>query len=164
MRRWASVLVWSACGQASEPVLVLDGTAVPWAQTAQEWSASRHVPLSIQVDPLEVGHPGRVLMEDLEPGERVHLLASTSGIGPGPCYVLIERCVDLVPPVRFLGSAVADAWGRVEWRLSPPPWMPVGTDMAFQVVAPGGQADAASLSEPVQRTLWESDQGWDGAP
>lgn len=96
---------------------------------------------ALTVSPLTSGAPAGASVNDLEPGERVVLIASVRGLGDGPCVGPV--CVDLLSPVR-VGAAVADGGGVAVVRFDVP-GVPDGTAVAFQAVL----QDRAAVTPPV---------------
>jgi hypothetical protein len=96
---------------------------------------------ALTVSPLTSGAPAGASVNDLDPGERVLLIASVRGLGDGPCFGPI--CVDLVSPIR-VGTAAADGAGVAMVRFDVP-GAAGGTTVAFQAVL----QDRATVTPPV---------------
>ena len=64
---------------------------------------------------------------------------------------------------RWVCVLLLSACGQTSEPVFLSPWMPVGAGMAFQAVA-SGHAGVASLSQPIQRSLLESDEVGNAMP
>ncbi|MCA9572059.1 MAG: hypothetical protein KC656_29675, partial [Myxococcales bacterium] len=141
------LLLSSAC---SEPGEVVAGgvDAVGWPALPVEEGSGRvlRAVLSVSLAPgLVPGETATYTISGADPGETVILGGSLQGTGVGPCPAQLGGlCVDLVPPLVNLGSAVAD--GSVVATVTVPvPALPVGTDVAVQAVARLGVGGASSV-------------------
>ncbi|MCA9493357.1 MAG: PQQ-dependent sugar dehydrogenase, partial [Myxococcales bacterium] len=141
------LLLSSAC---SEPGEVVAGgvDAVCWPALPVEEGSGRvlRAVLSVSLAPgLVPGETATYTISGADPGETVILGGSLQGTGVGPCPAQLGGlCVDLVPPLVNLGSAVADGSG-VATVTGPVPALPVGTDVAVQAVARRGVGGASSV-------------------
>ena len=84
-------------------------------------------------------------------GETVWFLYGTTGLGNGPCPPQLGGlCLDLLAPVRILGSAAADAGGRAVLGFTVPAGAPT-IPVHFQAVAArgAGSVKSAPLTAPV---------------
>ncbi len=80
------------------------------------------------------------------PGETVHFALSLAGVGPGPCPPQLGGlCVDLIPPLRLLGSAVADGAGVAQLTVTVPDSAPEGSFAHAQAVARRGPDGSESV-------------------
>jgi hypothetical protein len=79
------------------------------------------------------------------PGETAYVYATRQGLGAGPCYTEYGGlCLDILGPVRLVGSAVADASGTAvvqRWIPGRAPLIEVYT----QAVVARGTAGSASV-------------------
>ena len=79
------------------------------------------------------------------PGESVVFLRSQAGTGAGPCpAVLGFLCLDLLNPIRIVGSATADASGRAVLVSTVPPAVPL-VPVFLQAVIGRGAAGVNSV-------------------
>ncbi len=111
-------------GQAVAPTLVLGQTDLHQGQQAT-WTVTGAVP-----------------------SETVRFTLSLEGVGPGPCRPQLGGlCLDLLPPVRLLGSAVADGAGVAQLTVTVPDSALEGSFAHAQAVAqrgPGGNESVKS--------------------
>ena len=95
---------------------------------------------------LEDPHFSDARVRVVRPGESVRIYRSATGTGAGPCLPQLGGlCLDLLPPLRVLGDAVANAGGVATVTLSIPPAMPVGTPFHTQAVVRRGAGGADSV-------------------
>lgn len=93
------------------------------------------------LDPLRPGQKSDFLIVGADPGETVRYAATAAGTGRGPCPPpLGGLCVDLLPPIRSLGSATADGLGNAVLQFAVPPEAPPISVSAQAVIqrGPGG--------------------------
>ncbi len=70
------------------------------------------------------------------PLESVFLVASAAGSGAGPCPIALGGlCLDLLPPTKPIGAAVADADGVATWTFTLPVALGLGVPVGFQAAA-----------------------------
>ena len=107
--------------------------------------------LTLTASPLVPGEPGGCLVVGAAPGEPVVVMASTTGIGVGPCPPQLGGlCLDLLPPVIELGRGQANDNGEatIQWTV------PAGTTAPGIVL----QAARSGLEPAVSNTagVWLS--------
>lgn len=109
-------------------------------------------PPAVQATVLAPGLPVTLWL-DVSPGAAVAFAASLGGPGVGPCPpALGGDCLGILPPLRLLGSAVADPSGRAQLALVAPAALPVGATVWFQAwvdVGAGTATSAVSSSQVV---------------
>ncbi len=131
-------------------VLWPDGwdTRIPWVAADQRLVVRARPPLTH--DPLVRGQPTEFRVEGAPPWTTIAFLAS-SGPGEGPCPGGGRGpCLGLRPPVRLLGTAVADEAGDASLGLTVPAGAPAGRSLAFQAVAVRGvQSVVSNVAEAV---------------
>lgn len=102
-------------------------------------------PLYLEKSDIVAGDPVELVARGAAPGETVHFLRSMAGRGDGPCPPeLGELCVDLLPPVSLVGSAVADPSGIARWDGVVPagaPAIPVSTQAVVRRGVDGSESD-----------------------
>ena len=77
----------------------------------------RSRPIFLGHDRLEMGQVGRVHISAARPGEYVHLMAGTRGIGLGPRLEFFGGLrADILAPIEYVGADRADDEGRVEFE------------------------------------------------
>lgn len=92
------------------------------------------------------GQPATWTVTGAEPGETVRFFFSRTGIGAGPCLPAFGGlCLDLRPPLKSLGSAVADGTGTASVTVTIPQATPVGTTFHAQAVIRRGTGGAESV-------------------
>lgn len=102
--------------------------------------------LALTQTPLVRGQPATWTVTGANPGERVRIYRSRTGIGDGPCPPAYGGlCIDLQPPVRVLGDAVADASGIAEVTITIPPATPIGTQFHTQALIRRGAGGVDSV-------------------
>jgi hypothetical protein len=102
--------------------------------------------LSLGQSDLHQGQPATWTVTGAVPGETVHFALSLAGVGPGPCRPQLGGlCLDLLPPVRFLGSAVADGAGVAQLTVTVPDSAPEGSFVHAQAAAPRGPDGSESV-------------------
>lgn len=99
--------------------------------------------------PLAAGAPITLSVDRAPPGQLVYFLGTTAGTGAGPCAPGV--CVDLLPRVRVLGSAPADASGHASVTLTAPPATPSGARVWLQAGYPGAPGDTTQVVSLVAR-------------
>jgi hypothetical protein len=109
--------------------------------------------------PLETsrGYVGQVtsLAALVDPGETVHFLRSTQGVGQGPCPgALGGHCLEVVSP-KHMGTAVADAQGVARTSLAIPAGAPVGQSVWFEAAVVRGAGGVDSVSSPAVEVVLE---------
>jgi hypothetical protein len=98
------------------------------------------------------GATGELHVLNAAPGEAVHFLASFAGMGDGPCPPRLGGlCLDLLPPIRSLGTINADASGFASMQIAIPA-AAAGRSLTTQAVVRRGTSGAASLSSNVVST------------
>jgi len=103
-------------------------------------------PLELSVSQLSPGSEATWTATGAEPGERVRIFATTSGLGAGPCPApLGGLCLDLLTPIRSLGTATADANGTASLTLALPDSFPVGETVQSQAVILRGDGGNDSI-------------------
>jgi len=106
------------------------------------------------LDPLRPGQKTDFQVVGADPGETVRYAGTTAGTGRGPCPPpLGGLCVDLLPPIRSLGSAIADELGTAVLQFAVPPEAPPIPVSAQAVIqrGPGGADSVKSnaLTVPI---------------
>jgi hypothetical protein len=90
------------------------------------------------LDPLVAGTSVRMQVSGADPGERVHLIVSTTGVGGGACPAPLNGgCLDLNAPVSRIDFGDASNQGVVDYQVAiPAGWS--NYDLGFQAVARRG--------------------------
>ncbi|MBI1853213.1 MAG: PQQ-binding-like beta-propeller repeat protein [Planctomycetes bacterium] len=95
-------------------------------------------PLTFSQSPLQRGQIVEFRVTNAAAGETAFFFASRRGLGAGPCYPeLGGLCLDLVAPVRFAGTAVANASGTAILARRAPAGTPLVTFTTQAAVARG---------------------------
>ena len=70
----------------------------------------------------ETGNPGQAQVINARPGETLFVFAGTGGTGNGPCLPIFGNlCLDLLPPLQYLGAVAANANGTALITVPNPP-------------------------------------------
>lgn len=84
-----------------------------------------------RLDEVLPGQVVRFVAANAPPHRRVHLVASTAGVGDGPCFPGSDVCSDLLAPA-LIASGRADATGQVVFRPVAPLHVDELPDLWFQ--------------------------------
>jgi len=103
---------------------------------------------------LYAGRSKTFTVSGADPGETIHLLASTGGLGAGPCPAIMGGavCLDIRSPVTRVATGVANGQGVASITLTVPSTL-AGWTLAFQAGAlrgPGNQDSVVSNAEASQ--------------
>jgi hypothetical protein len=102
--------------------------------------------LTLTQTPLVRGQEATWTVARATPGEAVRIYRSRTGTGDGPCPPQLGGlCLDLLPPVRVLGNAIANANGVATFTMTIPQSTPVGTPFHTQAVIRRGPDGADSV-------------------
>lgn len=139
------------------------GTSLPGGDPSNEYS------YVYAIDPTPEGTGGEVVLSQgaltraeitefrvtgANPGETAYFFASRRGVGPGPCWPEFgELCLDLVAPVKAIGTAAADSAGTAILARRIPPRAALITVHTQAIVqrGPGGAGSVKTntVSAPV---------------
>ena len=104
---------------------------------------------------LVVGQVANFVVAGLRPGETVQLAVGTRGFGAGPCPPpLSGACpLDIVGPLRVIGSGVVDGAGAARIQVVVPAGLPAGRTGYFQAAVARGAGGVSSVkSNPASST------------
>ncbi|HEX9793529.1 MAG TPA: CRTAC1 family protein [Planctomycetota bacterium] len=136
-----------------EGLVQVDEVRVHWADDSWTYvgrtAANQRITvasgLPIRADELRRGAATTLSMEGANPGEWVLFLYSMNGLRAGACPPpLGGMCYDLAGPVRYAGSAVANAIGEASVTIPVPATAPLQA-IGIQAVVPRGVNGADSL-------------------
>lgn len=102
--------------------------------------------LELQMPRLQRGAQASFDVTGALPAERVHFVLSTAGLGTGPCRG--ATCLDILAPIRSLGSAVADGLGTARRTLTVPMNAPFISVAVQAVVLRGPGGSMSELTTP----------------
>lgn len=129
--------------------LVLDAYERVLALTSFVTRVSDSQKLELGLRNIVAGSTAELQVLDAAPGEAVTFLASFAGTGDGPCPPRLGGlCLDLLAPIRVLGTASADTAGFAQLTVSIPSGA-AGRTLAAQAVTRRGAAGALSISSNV---------------
>jgi len=97
---------------------------------------------------MDPGQLGRLTYVDLPPGSAVVFLLSTSVVGQGPCWPVLQgQCLVIEPPIHKLGDAFAGSSGVATTKVRVPLSVFNGQDLQFQAVAmtPSGAVETSNF-------------------
>lgn len=156
--RLLPVVAAVACAPVDDPLL--GATGVPLADSALAEGGEAlplpppGVPLSLVTTDVLPGTRTELEVGDADPGETVHFLRGTSGVGQGPCPgALGGHCLDLLAPIVHMGTGVADAYGVARFAFDVPVGAPMGREVFFEAAAARGVDSVSSAA--VARVIGE---------
>jgi hypothetical protein len=145
-----------AAGLASFSLALPTRAPVGWMLSATATddasSSTSEYAAAIRIEGLGLKVPGSLVrgsQADVEvfgaqPGERVYFLYTLAGMGIGPCPPQLGGlCLDLLDPVRILGSSLAGGGGTAIFAAQIPPHAPL-VDLYVQAVVRRGQGGVDS--------------------
>jgi WD40 repeat protein len=126
----------------------LNGTIDIFVRSENSWSPQ------LLVDPIFRGQVATTFVYNADPFEKVWILYSTSGLGPGSCFAQLGGlCLDILDPITLSGSAIADAYGSAMFQSFVPISVPLIPVYLQAVIQRGpGKIDSVK-SNPVSRTI-----------
>jgi hypothetical protein len=104
--------------------------------------------LGMTVTPLIPGDQVTFTVTGANPGETIHVARSLAGEGAGPCLgTASAACLGILNP-SIQGTVNADANGVATLTQTLPLFLTIGTNVAFQAVAPRGASGVLWVNSP----------------
>jgi len=113
---------------------------------------SNQAPFELTVSDLRAGEDATWSIRGAEPGETVRFLATSAGLGDGPCPGRLGGlCLDILEPILHVGSVTADASGDASVTVSMPSDVPPGAMAQSQaVIVRGNEGGDSVKSAPIE--------------